>query len=225
MSKRLLLLRAVAAFLALPGVVAFLVPLLIAAPTIRAGVPFRLIALAPLLSGVGLLLWCVRLFLTQGKGTLAPWNPPRQLVVTGPYAISRNPMYVAVVLILAAWAIGFHSLSLLAYAAVVLVAFHLRVRLGEEPWLVDTFHDKWTRYAARVPRWLFRTRRALAVSALLVPRAAGIRRPRLRGLCGRGGNPGVSTARDAGRRWRPALASDLHWQRIADSAVRAERVW
>ena len=81
--KRLLLLRALAAFLALPGIVAFLVPLLIAAPAIRARVPFRLSALVPLLAGVALLLWCVRLFLVQGKGTLAPWDPPRQLVVTG----------------------------------------------------------------------------------------------------------------------------------------------
>jgi len=167
MSKRLLLLRAVAAFLALPGVVAFVVPLLIATPAIRDDVHFRWIALVPLLFGVGLLLWCVRIFLTQGKGTLAPWDPPRQLVVTGPYAFSRNPMYVAVMLILVGWAIGFHSLSLLVYAAVVLVVFHLRVRRGEEPWLADTFHDKWTRYASHVPRWLFRTRRALVVSALL----------------------------------------------------------
>jgi protein-S-isoprenylcysteine O-methyltransferase Ste14/pimeloyl-ACP methyl ester carboxylesterase len=167
MSKRLLLVRAVAAFVALPGVVAFLVPLLIAAPAIRDDVPFRLIALVPLVVGVGLLLWCVRIFLAQGKGTLAPWDPPRQLVVTGPYAFSRNPMYVAVMLILVGWAIGFHLWWLLVYAAIVLVAFHLRVRLGEEPWLADTFHAKWTRYASHVPRWLFRTRRALAVTVLL----------------------------------------------------------
>ena len=167
MSKHLLLLRALAAFLALPGTVAFVVPLLIAAPAIRDRLPFRLTALVPLLAGVALLLWCVRLFLVQGKGTLAPWDPPRQLVVSGPYAFSRNPMYVAVLLILIGWAIGFHSLSLLLYAAVVLVAFHLRIRLGEEPWLKDTYHDKWARYASHVPRWVFRSRRAIALSAVL----------------------------------------------------------
>jgi protein-S-isoprenylcysteine O-methyltransferase Ste14/pimeloyl-ACP methyl ester carboxylesterase len=167
MLKRLLLLRAVAAFLALPGVVAFLVPLLIAAPAIRAHVPFRLMALVPLLAGIALLLWCVRLFLVQGKGTLAPWAPPRQLVVSGPYAFSRNPMYVGVLLILVGWAVGFHSLSLLLYAAIVLVAFHLRIRLGEEPWLRETFHDQWTRYASHVPRWVFRSRRAIVLSVIL----------------------------------------------------------
>ena len=100
MQKRLLLLRAVAAFLALPGVVALLVPLLIASPAIRDGVPFRWVALVPLLLGFGLLIWCVRLFLVQGKGTLAPWAPPRQIVVSGPYAFTRNPMYVAVIVML-----------------------------------------------------------------------------------------------------------------------------
>ena len=167
MLKRVLLLRAVAAFLALPGVVAFLVPLLIASPAIRGGAPFRLVALVPLVLGLGLLIWCVRLFLAQGKGTLAPWDPPRQLVVTGPYAFSRNPMYVGVLLILVGWAVGFHSLSLLLYAAIVLIAFHLRVRMGEEPWLRETHHDKWTRYASHVPRWVFRSRRAIAVSVVL----------------------------------------------------------
>ena len=167
MHKRLLLLRAVAAFLALPGVVAILVPLLIVSPMIRDGVPFRLIALVPLVLGLGLLIWCGRLFFAQGKGTLAPWDPPRQIVVSGPYAFSRNPMYVAVVLILLGWALGFHSWPLLIYAFVTLVVFHLRVRLGEEPWLADTFHDKWTRYASHVPRWLFRSRRAVVVSVLL----------------------------------------------------------
>jgi pimeloyl-ACP methyl ester carboxylesterase/protein-S-isoprenylcysteine O-methyltransferase Ste14 len=167
MLKRLLLLRALAAFLALPGVVAFLVPLLIAAPAIRDRVPFRLSALIPLVAGVALLIWCVRLFLLQGKGTLAPWDPPRQLVVSGPYAFSRNPMYVGVLLILIGWAVGFHSLKLLVYAVIVLVAFHLRVRLGEEPWLKETYHEKWNRYAAHVPRWMFRSRRAIVVSVVL----------------------------------------------------------
>jgi pimeloyl-ACP methyl ester carboxylesterase/protein-S-isoprenylcysteine O-methyltransferase Ste14 len=167
MLKRLLLLRAVAAFLALPGIVAFLVPLLIASPAIRARQPFALAALVPLLAGVALLVWCVRLFLVQGKGTLAPWDPPRQLVVTGPYAYSRNPMYVGVLLILVGWAIGFHSLALLVYAAIVLVLFHLRVRLGEEPWLRETYHEKWARYASHVPRWIFPSRRAIVASAVL----------------------------------------------------------
>ena len=105
-SRRLLFLRAVGAFLALPGVVAFLVPLLLAAPALREG-RFHLIALVPLALGVALLVWCARQFFTEGRGTLAPWAPPRQLVTGGPYAYSRNPMYIAVALILIGWVLAF----------------------------------------------------------------------------------------------------------------------
>jgi pimeloyl-ACP methyl ester carboxylesterase len=57
-------------------------------------------------------------------------------------------------------------LSLFVYAVVVFLAFHLRVRFGEEPWLRETYHEKWSRYASHVPRWIFRSRRAIAVSVV-----------------------------------------------------------
>jgi protein-S-isoprenylcysteine O-methyltransferase Ste14 len=143
--------RAAVAFLALPGVVAFVVPLFLLAP--RRYV-FDRWGLLPLSLGVALLLWTVRDFYVAGRGTLAPWSPPEELVVVGLYRVSRNPMYIAVVLVLAGWAIGFHSRDLAIYAAVVAVAFHLRVVFGEEPWLARTHREKWDRYKQRVPRWL-----------------------------------------------------------------------
>jgi protein-S-isoprenylcysteine O-methyltransferase Ste14/pimeloyl-ACP methyl ester carboxylesterase len=159
--------RAILAFIALPGVVAFLVPLVLAWPI--GGDGFRLSGLIPLVAGVCLLLWCVRDFYVAGKGTLAPWDPPRNLVSSGLYRRSRNPMYVAVGLVLIGWAIGFRSSGLWLYVVVVMVAFHLRVVFGEEPWLARTHRKEWERYTARVPRWLFPSRRALALTlAVLV---------------------------------------------------------
>jgi hypothetical protein len=105
-------------------------------------------------------LWCVREFYVRGKGTLAPWDPPRHLVASGLYRFSRNPMYVSVSLILLGWAMGFRSAGLLLYALAVMVAFHLRVIFHEEPYLARTHRDEWHRYSVRVPRWLFRSRRA-----------------------------------------------------------------
>ena len=64
-------------------------------------------------------------------------------------------MYVAVSLVLLGWAIAYQSRSLLIYALAVIVAFHLRVVFGEEPWLDRTHGEGWRRYRARVPRWLF----------------------------------------------------------------------
>ena len=122
------------------------------------------IALVLLVPGITLLLWCVRDFLVTGKGTLAPWDPPRLLVSSGSYRFSRNPMYVGVSLILLGWSMAFESWNLLVYALIVTTAFHLRVVFGEEPWLARTHGRKWDDYVTKVPRWLFPSRKALLLS-------------------------------------------------------------
>lgn len=144
--------RAVFAFIAMPAVVALLIPWLLHPAT----VPFRPAALPILIVGVVLLLWCVRDFYVAGQGTLAPWEPPKHLVTIGLYQVSRNPMYLAVTVMLAAWAIGFGSITLWAYTAIVMTAFYLRVLTYEEPWLAKTFGAEWVDYRNRVSRWLGR---------------------------------------------------------------------
>jgi protein-S-isoprenylcysteine O-methyltransferase Ste14 len=151
--SRPMFLHALVAFVAQPGLVAYVVPLLIVRPW-AGRTPFVWIGLLPLVAGTFLLLWCVRDFYVAGRGTLAPWAPPRHLVLVGLYRVSRNPMYVAVSLVLLGWALCFWSGPLSVYAGVVLLAFHLRVVLGEEPWLARRYGDEWERYRARVPRWL-----------------------------------------------------------------------
>lgn len=141
--------------MALPGVVAFAVPLLLLRPAMPASA-FALASAPVLALGLGLLLWCVREFYVAGRGTLAPWAPPLHLVTSGPYRYSRNPMYVAVVLIVVGWAIGFRATALVLYALVLTVAFHVRVRWYEEPWLARTHGASWDAYAAAVRRWLIR---------------------------------------------------------------------
>lgn len=150
-------LRALLAFIALPGVVALLVPILI----VQLSWPrphFERFGIPLLGGGLAALLWCVWAFYITGKGTLAPWSPPRHLVTIGLYRFTRNPMYVAVLLVLVGWAVSFSSLALAAYAAVVAIAFHLRVVLGEEPWLARTHGLEWQEYKKSVPRWLGRRR-------------------------------------------------------------------
>ena len=151
-------LRALIAFLALPGVFAFAVPLLLLRPPAPRA-PFTTLGAAVVVLGLAILVWCVRDFYVLGRGTLAPWSPPQRLVVRGLYRFSRNPMYVGVLAIVGGWAIGFGSWPLAAYAAALAVAFHLRVVLGEEPWLARTHGAAWTAYVVAVPRWLWRPRR------------------------------------------------------------------
>ena len=146
--------RAIFAFLALPGIVAFAVPLILARSQFNAAQVWP-IGLIPLILGIILLLYCVREFYVAGRGTLAPWSPPRHLVTTGPYRYSRNPMYIGVVTILLGWSIFFHSWQLAIYALCVVIGFHVRVLWFEEPWANQNFAEQWQQYRARVGRWFF----------------------------------------------------------------------
>jgi len=150
---RFLALRALLAFLALPGLLAYALPLLVVQPPhVRA--LWQWAGLLLVGAGSCLLLLCVYEFYAEGRGTLAPWSPPRHLVESGPYRISRNPMYVAIVTVLLGWATWFGSPGLLAYALAVAVAFHVRVITYEEPTLARSFENDWRRYRERVRRWL-----------------------------------------------------------------------
>lgn len=146
--------RSAIAFLALPGMVAFVIPAawLWFTEHSQLAQPLGLFLLA---FGLIALLWCVRDFYVSGKGTLAPWAPPEKLVTVGLYRYSRNPMYVSVALLLLGWGVSFGSTGLLVYALMVVIAFHLRVVFGEEPWLSRTHGEQWQHYAARVPRWFW----------------------------------------------------------------------
>jgi protein-S-isoprenylcysteine O-methyltransferase Ste14 len=145
--------RAILAFLALPGVVAFALPIEIGISTHR---PVRYAALAAAVLALGtlLLLWCVREFYVAGRGTLAPWSPPRRLVTSGPYRWSRNPMYLGVVKILCGWSLLWDSRTLLNYTLVVACLVYLRVVVVEEPWAARNFGAEWQAYQAKVPRWI-----------------------------------------------------------------------
>jgi len=133
--------------------VAFALPLAIVASVPRP-IRYRIAGSLVLTLGTVLLLWCVREFYVAGRGTLAPWDPPQHLVTTGPYRWSRNPMYLAVITILAGWCTLSASRTLLIYSVAVLCGFWLRVVLVEEPWAARRFADDWQAYRARVPRWL-----------------------------------------------------------------------
>jgi protein-S-isoprenylcysteine O-methyltransferase Ste14 len=147
-----MLIRAIAAFVALPGIVGFILPISIG---ISSGLPARYAAFSSvtLCLGITLLLWCVREFYVAGRGTLAPWDPPQHLVTTGPYRLSRNPMYIGVITILLGWCLLWGSRTLIIYTVLLLCGFQLRVLLFEEPWAARQFGAQWQAYRSRVPRW------------------------------------------------------------------------
>ncbi len=90
----------------------------------------------------------------SGRGTPAVWQPPRFLVLGGPYRLMRNPMYTAVLLVVAGEAaVMGHALSAV-YALMLFAGLHVFVLRVEEPALVRSFGEDYERYRRSVPRWL-----------------------------------------------------------------------
>jgi protein-S-isoprenylcysteine O-methyltransferase Ste14 len=105
-------------------------------------------------AGVAIALWCVGTFIFVGKGTPAPFDPPRRLVIRGPYRWVRNPMYIGTALALGGAALFYHSLSLLLYGCALLAVAHGVVVFYEEPTLRKTFGAEYEGYCRSVRRWL-----------------------------------------------------------------------
>ena len=108
--------------------------------------------------GAALAIACILAFALVGHGTPAPFDPPRRLVVSGPYHLVRNPLYVAAVLALSGSAMFWQSAALLAFAGLFFVTSHLVVVLYEEPALRRTFGDAYMAYCRRTGRWWPRRR-------------------------------------------------------------------
>lgn len=114
------------------------------------------------LVGLGVLLvyQTVSLFATIGKGTLAPWDPPRTLVIRGPYRYVRNPMISGVLAILLGEAIFFGSFSVLSWFVLFFAINALIMPLIEEPLLEDRFGGDYVDYKRDVPRWIPKLRKS-----------------------------------------------------------------
>ena len=93
-------------------------------------------------------------FALRGKGTPLPMDPPKELVVEGPYRIVRNPMYWSVAFVMLGEAAVFHSLALAEWAVAFFAGTSLFVLLYEEPALRRKFGAEYDEYFQRVPRWL-----------------------------------------------------------------------
>jgi protein-S-isoprenylcysteine O-methyltransferase Ste14 len=114
----------------------------------------RFTGLIPIALGALLYLWCAWDFTFTGKGTPAPFDPPKEMVARGLYKYVRNPMYVAALLVLIGETILFESALILIYAAIVFSVFHLWVIFYEEPTLRRKFGESYEEYCLKVSRWI-----------------------------------------------------------------------
>ena len=104
-------------------------------------------------AGAFVAVWCILTFVFVGRGTPAPFDPPRRLVVRGPYRYVRNPMYLGAGLALAGAALFYEAGVLWAFAGGFLALMHLMVVLYEEPTLRQTFGGDYDTYRRQVRRW------------------------------------------------------------------------
>ncbi len=149
------------AIVVLPGTALVLVPALLLwatggldATLAKPGQPGFWLAATLGAAGLGFGAWTAGLFARFGEGTPAPWDPPKKLVVRGPYRHVRNPMITSVLAMLAAEALLFQSWPLAAWLAVFFTANAIYFPLSEEPGLGRRFGEDYARYKANVPRWL-----------------------------------------------------------------------
>jgi protein-S-isoprenylcysteine O-methyltransferase Ste14 len=116
------------------------------------------LALGLLAVGLGLFVTSLRRFDAEGQGTLAPWDPPRRMVVRGPYRHVRNPMISGVIFVLFGEALLLRSWPHALWAAAFLGINLVYIPLVEEPQLRRRFGDAYAEYCRRVPRFVPRLR-------------------------------------------------------------------
>lgn len=114
--------------------------------------PWTVLGLLPIAAGATLHGWALNVFARSGT-TPEPEGRPSTLVRTGPYALSRNPMYLAGTPIL----VGVGMLMGAAAPMLVLPLYWLgasRWVAREETRLSERFGAEWSSYAGAVRRWL-----------------------------------------------------------------------
>jgi protein-S-isoprenylcysteine O-methyltransferase Ste14 len=157
MAEALLALRSLLWTILMPGVVAGFVPWRYFGLSHARVDPRDLLqvgGLACAALGASLLFACIFEFARSGRGTLSPVDPPRHLVVRGLYRYVRNPMYVAVTLVLLGEAAILRSRDLVVYWTCFVAAANLFVILYEEPYLRSRFGASYDAYAKHVGRWI-----------------------------------------------------------------------
>ncbi|MFX0143802.1 MAG: methyltransferase family protein [Candidatus Hodarchaeota archaeon] len=151
----------------LPGTALVLIPTIILVLSANSNCPPKLASpteiwfwLALLAGGIGFILisWTVSLFMKVGGGTPAPWEPPKKLVIKGPYRYVRNPMITGALFMLSAEAMLFHSWLIALWLMIFFVGNAVYFPLSEEKGLEKRFGDDYRVYKAHVPPWVPRLR-------------------------------------------------------------------
>jgi len=154
--KKLLMkniLRQIVSFI-LPVTVLILIPLDIERNISVRNYALFFIGLIIMIIGLFLLVMTVGTFIRVGKGTLAPWSPPKKLVFVGMYGYVRNPMITGVLIVLTGESIAILSFNIFIEAIIFFIINNIFFVIYEEPNLQKRFGDEYMDYKRNVPRWI-----------------------------------------------------------------------
>ena len=159
--------KLIKAILILPGIVIIFIPAVILKVSQTTRFSYALaspnqvlfwLAVLAAVTGLGLAIWTVSLFMKFGGGTPAPWQPPKDLVIRGPYRYVRNPMITGALLMLLALSMFFQSWLLAIWMIIFFIGNAIYFPLFEEKSLEKRFGDVYLEYKSQVPRWIPRLR-------------------------------------------------------------------
>lgn len=151
---KILFIKTIAFTLLVPGTVAVMAPWIIIGDAELGSGYSIFFGLFLMCSGAAIYGWCVWDFITFGKGTPAPIDAPKHLVVRGLYHYTRNPMYVGVLFFISGWSLLYTLPYMVIYGLCVAVCFQLFVLFYEEPMLEKSFGSEYKEYSLSVNRWL-----------------------------------------------------------------------
>jgi protein-S-isoprenylcysteine O-methyltransferase Ste14 len=111
------------------------------------------LGIVTIMFGAVLVFWSIFLFETRGRGTPNPLMPPRDLVISGPYRISRNPMYTGGFLVILGQSLIYNSLGLVLVSLIFIIVINFHLILFEEPELKKRFGAQYEDYTKKVSRF------------------------------------------------------------------------
>lgn len=121
---------------------------------VSASLPVRLLIAAPLLLGYGVITaLSVRMMLAKNTA-LTPHRSTTTVISEGPFSLTRNPLYLSVLMLYAGIAVLVNAVWMLCLLPVMLVALDRGAVIHEEEYLERKFGDQYLEYKRRVRRWI-----------------------------------------------------------------------
>lgn len=108
----------------------------------------------PITAGGILALISVITLVSRGQGTQAPFDPPKEFVVAGPYKYVRNPMYIGGFALLLGFSLTYNSISMIFFWLLTIAISQFFLVMFEEEKLEKRFGNSYLEYKKSVNRWI-----------------------------------------------------------------------